>query len=114
MPYITTESVKEIRNELKASFPQFKFSVVRRHHMSVDVSIMAGPIDFGKTDVSVNKYWLDQHWGHNRKALKFLKAVVGIVGREQRELTYDGDYGSVPTYYFDVSIGQWNKPYIQR
>jgi hypothetical protein len=111
MPYITTAAVKEIRNELKARFPKFKFSVVRRDGMAVNVSVMRGPIDFGKSDVSVNKYWLDQHWGHNPKALKFLKEVVSIVGREQRELTYDGDYGSVPTYYYDISIGQWNRPY---
>lgn len=114
MPYITTEAVKEIRNELKARFPKFKFSVVRRDGMAVDVRIMRGPIDFGKTDVNVNHYWLESHWGHNPKALKFLKEVVGIVGRNQRELVYDGDYGSVPTYYYHINIGKWDRPYELR
>jgi hypothetical protein len=111
MPYITTEAVKEIRNELKARFPNFKFSVVRHNGISVNVYIMRGPIDFGKTDVSVNKYWLDSHWGHNPKALTFLKEVVSIVGREQENVSWDPDYGHWPNFYFDVSIGKWDRPY---
>jgi hypothetical protein len=114
MPYITTAAVKEIRNELKARFPKFKFSVVRRDGMAVNVSVMRGPIDFGKSDVSVNKYWLEQHWGHNPKAFKFLKEVVSIVGREQRIISRDTDYGDWPNFYYDISIGQWNRPYELR
>jgi hypothetical protein len=112
MPYITTAAVKEIRNELKARFPKFKFSVVRRDGMAVDVSIMRGPIDFGNSNnQSVNKYWLEQHWGHNPEAFQFLKEVVSIVGREQRIISRDTDYGDWPNYYFDISIGKWDRPY---
>lgn len=112
MPYISTESVKEIRNELKSTFPKFKFSVRRDHYSSVIVTVLSGPIDFGGTDIGVNHFWIDTHWGHNPKALEFLTKLKSILGREQRELVYDGDYGSVPNYYYSISIGRWDKPYV--
>jgi hypothetical protein len=111
MPYISTESVKEIRNELKSTFPNFKFSVRRDNHSSVIVTVLSGPIDFGGTDISVNQYWLADNWGHNPEALDFLTKLKSIIGREQRELVYDGDYGSVPNYWYSISIGRWDKPY---
>lgn len=112
MPYISTESVKEIRNELKSTFPKFKFSVRRDNYSSVIVTVLSGSIDFGGTDIGVNHYWIEDHWGHNPKALEFLTKLNSILGREQRELVYDGDYGSVPNYYYSISIGRWDKPYV--
>ncbi len=112
MPYISTESVKEIRNELKSTFPKFKFSIRRDNYSSVNVTILAGPIDFGVTHNGVNHFWLANNWGHNPIALEFLTKLKSIVGRTQRELVYDGDYGSVPNYWYDISIGKWDKPYV--
>ena len=43
MAFISAEDVKHIRNELKKELPQYKFSVVRDHHSSVDISLMKGP-----------------------------------------------------------------------
>ena len=31
---------------------------------------------------------------------------------EQKEVTYDYDYGSIPNYYLNMRIGKWDKPYI--
>lgn len=114
MPYITTEDVKEIRNNLKREFPQFKFSVRREHYSSVKVNVMSGPIDFGTNRESVNQYWLEDNYGDRPQVLKFLQRVNRIVGGNQRELVYDGDYGSVPNYYYSISIGKWDRPYIQK
>ena len=110
MPYISTSEVKVIREELKREFPQFKFSVVRRNHSSVNVSVMEGPIDFGDNK-NVNPYWIERHWNENQPAMNFLLKVKSIIGINQREVVFDGDYGSVPNYYFNINIGKWDKPY---
>ena len=112
MPYISTEDVKEIRNNLKREFPNFRFSVRRDHYSSVKVNVMSGPMDFGTTRESVNHYWLADHYGDRPQVLNFLQQVNQIVGLNQRELVYDGDYGSVPTYYYDIQIGRWDRPYV--
>ena len=43
MAYINAEQVKAIRLALKKEFPEFKFSVTKRHHSEVDVRLMSGP-----------------------------------------------------------------------
>jgi hypothetical protein len=112
MPYITTQDVKEIRNNLKKAFPQFKFAVRREHYSSVNVNVMAGPIDFGTGYEGVNHYWLDTNYGDNPQVLAFLKKVKDIVGGNVYEVTYDGDYGSIPNYYYSITIGKWDRPYV--
>lgn len=114
MPYITTDKVKEIRNELKSQFPKFKFSVVRDNYSSVNVAVLNGPIDFGTEHQSVNQYWIKDHWKDNPTAMEFLLKVNDIIGGDVREITYDFDYGSIPSYYYSINVGKWNKPYIQK
>ena len=45
MGYITKEQVKKIREDLKASFPEFKFSVTNKDYSSVNVVILTAPIE---------------------------------------------------------------------
>ena len=66
MAYITTESVKEMRNELKTLFPVkagWKFSVTRQHYSSVRCEILTAPIelriDSERTNESVNHFWIE-------------------------------------------------------
>ena len=54
MAYIGAKETAQIRKKLKAKFPDWKFSVVCRHHTGVDVSIMAGPVDFYNEKVADN------------------------------------------------------------
>jgi hypothetical protein len=109
MPYISSETVKSMRTELRKRFPEFKFSVTRYHHSSVNVNVLSGPIDFGGENVQVNHFYIDEHWkGESRK---FLKSVYDVIRKGVRELVYDGDYGSVPTYYTHIEIGKWDRPY---
>jgi hypothetical protein len=112
MPYITTEKVKEYRNKLKREFPQFKFSVRREHYSSVRVNILSGPIDFGGTNRQVNHYYIEEHWKDNPTACEFLQKVKSIVGGDEREVSYDGDYGSIPNYWYSISIGSWDREYV--
>ena len=46
MAFINAEDVKAIRNELKVTFPKFKFGVKKRDYSAVDVTIKSGPTDF--------------------------------------------------------------------
>jgi hypothetical protein len=57
MPYISTEKVAQIRKMLKASHPEFKFSVTRDTYSGVNVRILSGPVDFAS---AYHKYLLNE------------------------------------------------------
>jgi len=110
MPYISTERVKEIREQLKKAFPGWKFSVTRQHHIEVSVAIMSAPLDFGKEYQQVNQYYINEHYqGEIRDSLL---EINDIMEASNGTLVVDADYGSVPNYYTSLSIGQWDKPFI--
>lgn len=112
MPYISTENVKLIRDILKKQFPKFKFSVTCEHYQKVNVSIVSGPIDFGK-DPYVNHYYIDEGWKENPEARDFLKKVYSIMQLPDNGGGHeDADYGFIPEYYKSISIGKWDRPYI--
>lgn len=135
MAYISKERVAEIRAELKAAFPGVKFSVRREDSTTVCVAILSGDIDFfddamrpDGTDnhgrsykledydkerryTQVNEYWVESNW--KGKALKMLKEVKKIVcaGHFDRNAGDMGaDYPNM-TFFVDIRIGAWNKPY---
>lgn len=120
MPYITTDTVKEKRVQLRKLFPNLKLSVSKRHHSVIVVSIMEGNIPFPEKLVSfgnekyhsVNQFWIDKNFEDYPKWKSVLTKIKNVIGKEQRELVYDGDYGSVPNYYIDMTIGKWDREYV--
>ncbi len=108
MPHITTERVKEVRTQLRKQFPQVKFSVVRRDYSSIHITILESPFDFGTTYEQLNTYCLEWY-----KHSEFLEEVKAIANKGNKIESEDGDYGSIPAFYLNINIGQWNKPYIQ-
>lgn len=119
MPYISTERVSEIRNELKATFPNFKFRCYREHHSSVIVVIQSAPIDFiaasGNTDatnIQINHYYISEHFKDYPEAKEALEKIHAIVNRGNGTLVDDGDYGRVPKFYEHIYIGEYNKPFV--
>lgn len=114
MPYISSEKVKEIRTAIKAQFPNCKFSITNDNHSTVCVAIMESPIDFGFEHKQLNHKWMKDH-GYSEEVVLFVAKIVEIINskEEQRELTYDSDYGSVPTFYINVHVGKWDKAYKQ-
>lgn len=121
MAYITADDVKAIRNELKASFPGWKFGVRKGSgSLSVDVTILQGTANFeGKTNSQVNPYWIDQHWQDaNDKAVltKINEIMHNAPGRANADRKFY-DNSDAMTDYFDtafythLSVGQWDKPY---
>lgn len=127
MAYISTDEVKAIRQELKKEFGKdVKFSVRRNDGgLSVAVSIMKSKVDMsevmeGNTHVSVNQYHIDEHYADHPKQRDLLNKVHGIIktapakadgGREWfDESDAMTDYFHT-AFYYDISIGQWDKPY---
>ena len=118
MPFISPEEVKVKRNELKKAFPDWRFNVKTVNYTTIAVNIKSGPLDIKFNDEDrykqVNCFYIDEHYSDRPELKKVLNGIKNIIGREQRELVYDGDYGSVPTYYIRISIGAWDKPYIYK
>lgn len=115
MPYITTERVKEIRNTIKKEFPKYKFSIRREHFSSIYIIIKSGPIQLLTSPKngyeSVNHFYVGEHYADTPKVRDIIQKVVDIARDGQHEQFYDGDYGSVPNYYVNVHIGEWDKHY---
>ena len=113
MPYISSDEVKTIRTEIKKQFPEYKFSIRRDHHSVIRVSILEGPVNLlegsDKGYQQVNDYYIDEHYP--KHIAKMLNKIKHIATAKQREFVYDSDYGSVPTFYFHLNIGEWDKPY---
>ena len=126
MAYISADDVKAIRNELKATFPKWKFSVRKTSGgLSVDVTILKGTCSFdenftdGRRYCQVNHYWIDSHWT-DMEANAALKKINEIMHNAPGRVNADRkffDHSDAQTDYFHtafythLSIGQWDKHY---
>jgi len=114
MPYITKDQVAAKRAALKKALPEFKLSVRNRNHSQICVTILNGPIEMTQDPrgyEQVNHFWIDDHYEDRPEIKNVLNTIANICKEDQRELVYDGDYGSVPTFYVSISIGDWDRPY---
>lgn len=109
---------REIRQTLKKEFPEIKFSVTSDLR-SITVAIMQAPINFlegldraDRGHEQLNHHLIDKQFENNKEAKDVLNRIKELIFDEQRELTYDGDYGSVPNYYGNIHIGKWNRPFV--
>lgn len=117
MPYISTERVAEIRAQIKKEFPEYKFSITK-DHSTVRVKILSGPIEFlvDENEMQrgygqVNHYYIHEHYKNFPEALEVLKRIDDIMNVGNGVLVEDGDYGTVPNFYTDISIGDYEKRY---
>ena len=126
MAYIKTEEVKAIRNQLKETFPNLKFSVRRQHYSSVDITIKAGSIDFSplfkdgweKGYIQLNPYHLyhyNQYQSLFEQMVEIIKTAPISAGGDPWYDKSDAmtDYFDT-AYYFNLNIGEWDKPYEYR
>jgi hypothetical protein len=134
MAYINATEVKAIRNELKKEFPNYRFGVRKGSGShNVHVTVKKGPafevfekygrydegmvtVDLNK-DGNVNHYWLEETTGPNapffEKIVEIIKtapykAGVGDMWFDDSDIMTDYFHTA---YYFDISVGEWNKPY---
>ena len=121
MAYITAQDVQAIREELKAAFPKWKFSVRKGSgSLSVDVTILRGTCSFeGKDYAQVNQYWIDSHWtdAEDKAALMKINEIMhNAPGRRDPSRAFF-DHSDAMTDYFHtafythLSIGSWDKKY---
>jgi len=129
MAFIKAEDVKAIREELKATFPKFKFGVRKRDFSSVTVTVKAGPTDFSDVmrnpedgHTPVNQYhthMYGEHKGFFDKVHEIIKtAPIKGEGYWAKKGWYDNsdsmtDYFDT-AYYISMEVGSWNTPYVQK
>lgn len=115
MPCITSEEVAAMRKGIKRALPDYTFSIRRRHHSSIDIVVLSGPIVAVQ---SVNVFWYREHLGPTKEnrpdAIAVIDAILAEVFKVKKSkiVSEDGDYGSIPNFYYDVSFGRWDKPYV--
>jgi hypothetical protein len=117
MPYITTEEVKEKRKAIRAALPEYKLSVRCRNYSTVDVTIVEGPGPMPSWEgrdgyMQVNPFHLESN--HEGEALRVLSIINDIARSGMSKGFHDSDYGYVPGHYVDISIGDWDRPYINK
>jgi hypothetical protein len=119
MAYITSESVKEMRNAIKSLYPAkqgWKFSIVRDHYSSVRCSILSAPVELRLntelTNQSVNNFWIESNYeGKNEVAKEILLNINNILNLNNFDKSDAmSDYFHVG-HYVNISIGEWDKPF---
>lgn len=117
MPYISAETVKAKRSELRKAFPAkagWKLSVRKSHHSGINVAILAGPIALissPKGYAQINHYYPGDH-AVSDAAAKLLQRAASISKSGRTTEQVCSDYGTVPTYYVRLSVGRWDSPYL--
>lgn len=109
MAYISKERVSEIRKELKATFPEYKLSITT-DYSTISIAILEAPHPLASKDYEqINIYYLDRiEDTEKRTVLEIIKNIANK-GVKYYET---GDYGTQPSHYTSITIGQWNRPFM--
>lgn len=134
MAYITKEKVAEIRKNLKAAFPGWKFSLRMDRNTSIHLAVVKAPYnvfkDFNPVDrytdphnrdeeayarsvreghAQVNHYWLEdgKTWkGKTQEAFQKMADICNEGNFDKSDIMTD--YFHVG-WYFTMSVGKWDK-----
>lgn len=112
MAYITTETVKNIRQALKKEFPEIKFSVRKSNHSSVSVSIVKSPYFEDGEERQINHYWIKETAGNEKQvevATKINEIIQSVGGYYDKSDSMT-DYFNV-AFYYDIMVGRWDRPH---
>lgn len=107
------QKVAEIRAEIKAMFPEIKFSISKDNYNGVMIKIMKAPASYNLNPdneeyYDVNEYRLDE-W-YSGKAQEVFKAIYAIASKDV--VHYDtADYGRQPSFYISIGVGRFDKPF---
>lgn len=122
MPYISTEEAKEIRQAIRKQFPDYNISVTKEDCTVLQICIMETDIEFTAINKytnkleqveQINEFWIDSTFKENIRARDFLNSLLETINtkKEQKIISVDSDYGSIPNYYLRLRVGKWDKPY---
>lgn len=115
MPYISTEEISRKRSELKKEFPNYKFSVSGRHHSTISVIVIEAPIDLrlnsNRVYENVNDFHIKDTYNNKPDVCDILMKIHSIMNEGNRIVSEDGDYGSIPEFYTDLSVGSYEHPF---
>ena len=114
MAFIDTETVKKIRQALKAQFPEIKFSVRKEHHSSVNVVIVKSPYFEDGIEKGINHYWIRESTDNETQAevIKKIDEIIRKVGDHFDESDSMTDYFHC-AFYYNISVGKWDKPHVK-
>ncbi len=113
--YIRKGKIEQVKKDLKLTFPEFEFSIIKPNYSSIIVYILSGPIQL--TDdlygyEEVNHYNLKNQYRNNPEVLGFLEKVYDIVNKGNYSKYYKKlDYLDIG-FYINICIGQYDKPYV--
>lgn len=108
MGYISTQQVAEIRNELKALFPKTKFSIKREHYSGVRIAILKSNVNFNVDYKTINECWISENYAGEQRDFLLKVYEIASTGTTYYET---GDYGTQPSHYVWMQIGEINKPF---
>jgi hypothetical protein len=118
MAYISQEEKKELAPAIKAVLKKYnmKGSISIKHYSSLVVTLSKGALKFnyshGSGYAQINSYHVeDRHEGTNRDFLiELVRAMKGSDWHDRSDAMID--YFDI-SYYIDINVGKWNKPYIE-
>lgn len=115
---LTKEIIKDMRTTIRRKYPEFKFSITGDYN-SITVAIMSGPIDFMKYTnkiydgyAQLNPHLIEDTFKGNQEAIDMLTDIKDIISEGVYTVVDDGDYGKVPSHYYNIHIGKWDRPYV--
>lgn len=128
MAYISQQDKKIIADNLKKVLHNsgLKYSLRIRNYSCIVMTIKSGPIDFigdynetvsekkpnavAHDYLSVNPYWYQEHFSDKVKSVldKIITAIKSAGWYDDSDI--QSDYFNTK-YYFDINIGDWQKPY---
>lgn len=109
MAYLSSQRVAEIRNELKAIYPDFKMSITRDNWSGVKIAILEAPIKLTESEKeSINHFYISDIKDPVKREIM---ATIYNIANKGVKIYETGDYGNQPSHYVDISIGQWDRPF---
>ena len=99
MAYISTEQVKSIRDQIKAAYPNYKWSVSRRDHSTVVIVLQESDLPFDNVHEQINPYWFKESEKLNTKTKLIFQHVLFICNSVER--CYDRNAGDQYADYGD-------------
>jgi hypothetical protein len=112
MAFISTEIVKKIRQEIKATFPKgWKFSITKEHHSSINVILLSSNIDDKEHESNyINTHYVNENKTPFGKVYQKIDEIVNRVGDYYDNSDIMTDYHNT-AFYKNYSVGSWSKDY---